>query len=153
MPLFHNTASLTCRCPRGALPLGQSVTLRLLGAKDMTDAFLRLYDGMHGESRIPMQKTDDAVFECTVTPQSLGITGYRFTALDRAGHEHIYGAPLDDMGGEGVADAETLPFRITVYQPWSPPFALVDGVMYQIFPDRFCRSRVPEKGYPDSVLH
>ena len=120
MALYHNTRSLACRDPMGAVKAGPPVTLRLLGAEHLQDAVVRAwYNGIPREFPI--------VF---------------------------LGAPDDGMGGEGHETRTPRAFQITVYDPdFQVPRYMRDGIMYQIFPDRFYRSKMPSSPRKEIFIH
>ena len=71
------------------------------------------------------------------------------------GQTEYLGNARDGLGGVGETYASAPPsFQLTVYaRDYAPPAFLREGVMYQIFPDRFCRSRAPRYTREDIYLH
>ncbi len=150
--VYHNTRSLACRAPAGAVPAGTELVLRLLGAREAERASLRVTRGGRKEE-IRMRRTDPEIFEARVKADGSGLMLYDF-AYETADGSFFYGAPEDGLGGEGQIAKKPLPFRITVYAPdYRTPEYMRRGIMYQIFPDRFARSAVPEKTGDDMFVH
>ena len=97
-----------------------------------------------------MNGNDREWWECDFTPPEPGLWFYRFEADTCEGTVGAGRAP----GGEarfGCGDA----WQLTVYAAdFHTPDWLAGGVMYQIFPDRFCTSGVEKPGVPaDRVRH
>ena len=72
------------------------------------------------------------------------VTHYRFLLADAAGHQRW-------LTAAGIAEhdlSDTFDFRLTVHEP-APDWGR-DGVVYQVFPDRFARSAAAdERATPD----
>ncbi len=154
MSLYHNTRSLACRTPMGAVKAGTPVTLRLLGAECLREAVLRLW---HNDkcTELPMRRTHHETFEARL--EGLGEPGlfwYDFKAVRSDGSVTFVGAPEDGMGGEGKETSTPCAFQITVYDPdFQVPRYMRDGIMYQIFPDRFHRSKMPSSPRKEIYIH
>ena len=152
MNLYHNSRSEACRNPQGAVKAGEKVTLRILGAKDAASIHLRLWDG--AVRYIPMERVDENIFETVVETEKPGLIWYDFRASDKDGREHAYGNAPDSLGGEGKEQDCPPAFQITVYDPlWRTPRYMHHGVMYQIFPDRYHRSHIPEDPKDGKFIH
>lgn len=154
MPLYHNSRSPACRNPVGPVRTGQAVVLRLLGAKELVRADVRLWDGQTART-LPMNRVDESVFEAVIpTPQQPGLMWYDFRAVDRDGRARAYGNAPDGLGGTGQEQDCPHAFQITVYDGgYATPSYLWDGIMYQIFPDRFRRTGALRATRPGQVLH
>ncbi len=155
--LGHDSRSDTYRVPGGVVNPDTEVTLRFRTFHaDVEGVTLRVYDSTVGhESRIPMtpeatdvscydKALDQAGHTCdfwrgTYTPHALGTVYYRFIAVDGAATAY-YADTSGQFGGLGVATPteQDNSWRVHVVDP---DFEVVpwlrDGVMYQIFPDRF----------------
>ena len=154
MPLYHNTRSLACRDPMGAVRAGTPVTLRLLGAEHLQDAVVRAwYNGIPRE--FPMRRVHAETFEAVLeTPETPGLCWYDFRTVRNDGSIVFLGAPDDGMGGEGHETRTPRAFQITVYDPdFQVPRYMRDGIMYQIFPDRFYRSKMPSSPRKEIFIH
>lgn len=141
----HDSRDPLYRSPTGALPAGSAIVLRLR-AMQAQSAWLRLWSDMHGERRLPMQNDGFGVFYCEVAlPDTPCLLWYWFEVQTPAGRVY-YGNREDTLGGEGQPYAGDPPsYQITVYDAaFETPQWFRDGVMYQIFPDRFCRADAPQ---------
>ncbi len=154
MELYHNSQSAQCRAPLGAQPAGATLRLRLFapgGAKAVT---LRTWNG--DEAAHPMTPYGLTGWECTIRlPDKPCTLWYDFIAEDDRGRRLYCGNAHDRLGGIGATYQNAPPsFQVTVYDPaFDPPDYLRQGVMYQIFPDRFMRSKMPSSPRKDLILH
>ena len=154
MEMFHDTQRTDCRQPGGAVTPGTDITLRLYIHGSADQVTLRYWNGE--ETYILMARVDLCTYEARVqAPAHPGLVWYDFKALDERGHWMYYGNNRDKLGGVGQLYQDPPPaFQITVYDPaFAPPAYLREGIMYQIFPDRFHRSRLPQSQRKDRVLH
>ncbi len=155
--LGHDSRNSLYRVPFGTVNPGSAVTMRFRTFhNDVTSVNLRLYDTAVGQDTRPAmtlvaQNVDcyDAAltgqgYTCdywqgSYTPNALGTTYYRFIVRDGTATAY-YADTANRYDGVGVATAteEDNGFRIHTVDP---AFAVVpwmqNGVMYQIFPDRF----------------
>lgn len=137
---IHNSWVDGYRKPFGAQPMNTEITLKAFFPEG-TNVQLRLYYE-HTETYLPMEKSEDSDFwEISIsTPKEPGILWYSFR-FDFRGKAYTYGTQSDDLGGEGQVYSEVPPsYQITVYDPKrQSPKWYTQGIMYQIFPDRFNR--------------
>ena len=157
--LAHDSRNSLYRVPFGAASPGTPVALRFRTFHDdVTGVTIRLYDTAVGhEDREPMQlvarnvscydRSLDAAgntcdyYQYTYTPRALGAVYYRFIATDGTATAY-YADTANRYDGRGVAtpDEEDYGFRLNVVAP-AAQFPVIpwmqNGVMYQIFPDRF----------------
>ena len=154
MPLYHNSRSTACRTPVGPLKAGSAVTLRLLSAASVKEASLRVWSDC-GHAQIPMTRIHSDGFEAVLqVPDAPGLVWYDFMATDGNGRVRFVGAPDDGLGGEGYETDQPRAFQITVYDPdFTVSRCMRDGIMYQIFPDRFHRSKMPESPRREIYIH
>ncbi len=155
--LGHDSRNSLYRVPFGTVNPGTAVTLRLRTFhNDVTNVTLRVYDtGVSAETRTAMTLVapnvdcyDPALtaqgYTCdywqgSYTPTTLGTAYYRFIIQDGTATAY-YADTANRYDGLGVPTAteEDNGFRIHTVDP---SFAVVpwmqNGVMYQIFPDRF----------------
>lgn len=154
MEMFHDSRLEQCRTPVGAVTQGSEVRLRLFINGFASDVKLRIWNG--GEKLILMNDLGLGAYEASIqVPQHPCLVWYDFQAEDERGHRLYYGNARDKMGGTGTHYQDLPPsFQITVYaSDFSPPAYLREGIMYQIFPDRFHRSRMPECDNNERILH
>lgn len=143
--ILHDSHDSSYREPFGAVPANTEITLRLkLLSHDDADRVLLKYrwEG-HYEKVLDLSKTQDnggeKVYECSLTvPGEPGLIWYYFE-VTRWGRTYYYGN-LQGLGGRGgISDETPRAYQITVYKAGTKvPDWFKDGVMYQIFVDRFC---------------
>ena len=140
MQVFHDSQSPLCRMPLGAIPCAQEVVFRIRGDADVRSVALRFYDG--SEKWFPMEREKADWFRASVRMPKIPILcWYDFQVEDQDGNLIGYGCPDDGMGGEGKVSEHPRAWQITVYDgAYETPAWLRTGVMYQIFPDRYCSS-------------
>jgi len=156
--LAHDSRNSLYRVPFGAVNPGTAVTLRFRTFhSDVTGVVIRLYDtGVSQEVKEPMTLAASNVdcydptltagnntcdfWQFSYTPKTLGTTYYRFVVGD--GTSTAYYADTDGKlyGGLGSTTSyeNDKGFRLNTVDP---KFKVIpwmqNGVMYQIFPDRF----------------
>ena len=133
--------------PFGAAALGEEIrfTLRPHNWEGFTACTLLAYCEFSGASwEVPLfpagSEGDRQLFTGTCTaPAEPELVWYAFRFRRSSGEQVCLG-----VGGyckEGALQR----WQLTVYDPASPtPDWFGRGVTYQIFPDRFCRSRIPD---------
>lgn len=145
--LYHNSHQLNYRRPFGALPCGTAVRLLVdVDAERPPELIqLRLWSTSTGEQFQSLHWVENretvSVFEAVVlVPDKPGLLWYHFIAR-YADHTIWYGAPVDTLGGAGVeSGAVPTDWQITVYDPKAHvPEWYRNGIVYQIFVDRFYR--------------
>ncbi|HWR22576.1 MAG TPA: glycoside hydrolase family 13 protein [Feifaniaceae bacterium] len=158
MPLsaLHHSRMLRFRSPFGAVPAGEAVTLRLWVNARYANASVTLRMWIGGEERLlPMEGTpgDGGVyFEATARLYEPGLAWYYFLIAVPGGKPLFYGGE----SGEGALYPHEPPgYQVTVYDPgFAVPRAFREGIMYQIFPDRFRRSELFRDGtHPGVAYH
>lgn len=153
--LGHDGHSDVYRVPAGVVSPGEAVTIRFRSAVDGADTVtLQLTEHASGARRLlPMQRATRSVscyqavlaqsrcdfWQVAVPTTALGVLSYRFVL--RRGHDTAYyadtPAQFGAMGAGSRAEAAN-DYRIHVVTPRFPVIpAMKDGVLYQIFPDRF----------------
>ncbi len=154
MELYHDSQSKECRWPQGAVPAGTAVRLRLFVSWPARTVVLRTWNGH--ENAYPMKAAGLGTWEVTITTMAEPHTlWYDFHAEDERGRRLYCGNASDKLGGVGAIYQDPPPsFQITVYDPaFDTPDYLRHGIMYQIFPDRFHRSKPPVTRRTDCEVH
>ncbi len=135
-----------CKSPYGAVPTGRTVTLHIrpLAAEGFTHCTLiqlREFDRSSFETSMPFSGMDGdrARFSLTFSaPAEPELVWYCF----RLRREDGSGCFLDKTGYRCGGTPRF--WQLTVYDDTLPtPGWFGEGVVYQIFPDRFCRLSVP----------
>ena len=127
--------------PFGAVTLGECVrfSVRLPdGAEGCTLCLRQEFSGAAQEIEMERRR-DGCTCRCNA-PQAPELVWYTFRFRFSGGLCRIYGAQgFAEDGGEAA------PFQLTVYDgSTQTPDWFGRGVTYQIFPDRFCRLKVPD---------
>ncbi|MBQ7455552.1 MAG: hypothetical protein IJS53_03840, partial [Clostridia bacterium] len=155
MKMYHDSRSLDCRAPFGALKCGDILRLRLYVSQG-AHAVSATLSYMDRTRVLPMLPVGHDAYELRVSmPPVPCLLWYYFSAVAADGHIEYLGNARDGLGGVGDwYDVVPPSFQVTVYaRDYDTPEYLRDGIMYQIFPDRFCRSRVPEASREDMYIH
>ena len=134
-----------CKTPFGAVVCGTAVTFscRPLRSEDFDHCALVLQGEFSGETReielAPITADGDRFrFTCTVSaPAQPELIWYHFRFWRNDGS----GCVLDQSGYR--SDGKLEPWQLTVYRESHTPQWFGEGMVYQIFPDRFCRTSVP----------
>lgn len=129
---------------------------------------LRVWTDAHGEQLIEMrgsERGDVLRFTATYKPAETGVVWYSFDIEASDGAVWRYGAREGWVTGEGAfAYGDPPSFQITVFSPRAnQPRWYREGIVYQIFPDRFARGEdweertakalaAPRKGGPERAL-
>lgn len=153
MQIYHDSHDIRYRAPGGALPCnGKTVIrVRVFGADRV---YLRFYNG--SEFYFLMNNVGNEMYEYTLTvPEIPILCWYDFKAENNEGDVLYYGNNHAMLGGTGeMSRWQPRGYQITVYDPaYDTPHFLRHGVMYQIFPDRFYRTKMPETDRKDVYLH
>ena len=137
--MLHDSRSLAYRTPFGAVPVGTEVTLSV-DAEYADDCTLLLRREGESCKEISMAYMGNSRYACTVKmPEEPTLMWYAFRA-HFGGIPVCYGGSADGLGGIGEEyTGEPVWYQITVYLPCELPAWYGKGVVYQIFPDRFCR--------------
>ena len=153
----HCTSDPLYRQPFGAAPLGGEITLGI----DVWDvqhpsAKVRLWVDDDGETLLDMEgqrEGDHVHFSASFTPKQTEIIWYSFQITADDGAIWRYGARPECRVGEGAfAYGDPDSFQITVYEPREvKPEWYRNGVVYQIFPDRFNRGKDWERRVRDAL--
>lgn len=135
---LHDTRYLRFRRPFGAVKAGQSVTIALFTGQWAGSCALRLW--ADNEERIVSGRARGEWVEFCFTAEHTGLVWYYFILENQEGRRY-YGAKGGVACGEGqLTDYPPPSWQITVYDPaFETPCRFGEGLVYQIFPDRFFR--------------
>jgi len=148
----YRSRSLLHKSPFGAVAAGEEIAFRVILPRQMRCRGVTLcwgdYDGTWEQS-LPfwwegMEGGGEEWWQCRLAIHEPGLYRYRFAYESDAG-----GGVIGD-GGQGVGGlGEEAWFRLTAYDPAARlPDWVPGGVLYQIFPDRFCNSGKAKEGVP-----
>ncbi len=144
---YHNSHDSFFRSPFGAVACNQKIVFRFHTESELSveACQLRLWEEGR-EKLLPMSKVklagtlprDEDVFEVEyVVPDNPGLVWYYF--IFEVGSEiFFYGNNDERLGGEGKVRMEEPPaYQITIHYEMVIPVWFREGIMYQIFVDRF----------------
>ncbi len=138
------------KSPFGAVKAGSAVHFKLYLPLDCSRAWLVYHKDGNTEIWQDVWRTQDGDangwwWECIITPTEAGLYFYHFYFDTPYGHN-----PLTcGEGGAGIMNADGPDWQLTVYRAdFETPDWLKGGLMYQIFPDRFCASGTPKCDVP-----
>ena len=145
-PFVFESRSEFCKSPSGAAPCGGRVTfhVRPLYAEGYSRCVLvawREFSNSTDTLELMPEGTDgDRIrFSGVLTvPQEPELIWYYFRLFRPDGSTRVF----DRSGWRD--DGTPQSWQLTVYEPCPTPRWLSQGVIYQIFPDRYCRLSVPD---------
>lgn len=156
MSSIYNSRDIWYKTPYGAVPTGTVIKLRISPPKELYTSAARLcayFEQSEAYYEIEMPRLpsecggggkgggncrgDCDVFETHVETGSYsGLIWYFFRIECREGVRYVTNTGMSETGGHSM--------QITVYRPeFSKTHWFSEGIIYQIFPDRFCRTEVP----------
>lgn len=158
--LYHDSHAFYYRSRFGAAPSGSVVRLRLAADPEMAPDLtvrLRLWHSRDGESFVPMT-WDGRAFAAELPLPDKGCLLWYYFIIAYKEEVVYYGNNSTNLGGVGSVYTEIPPsYQITVYDKDArTPDWFKHAIVYQIFPDRFCRSQggtAKLGGKRDAVLH
>ncbi len=131
MSTYFDSRDPACKSPFGAVPCGTEVSFAAFCTEEETivSGALHVTEEFAGrEQTVPLTLSGGAWRCVYAAPRRPELAWYRFSLRRRS--------------GETVTLAQR---QLTVYEEYgAAPDWFGRGVSYQIFPDRFCRSRVPD---------
>ena len=132
MSTYFDSRDPACKSPFGAVSCGTEVSFTVFCSpeEEIIGGELRIFEEFAGKNRTVPLHTDGGAFRCVYTaPNEPELAWYGFSLTRRSGG-------IVDLGGR---------WQLTVYDGRGhTPECFGSGVSYQIFPDRFCRSRIPD---------
>ena len=145
-PFVFDSRSESCKKPYGAVPCGTAVsyTVRPLRREGWFRCVLvtqREFSGQTAELELPCTGQDgdrnrfSGIFSAPAEPE---LVWYWFRLFREDGSSIL----LDRSGYHGGENVQS--WQLTVYEESSTPAWFGCGVVYQIFPDRFCRLELPD---------
>jgi 4-alpha-glucanotransferase/glycosidase len=161
LTMYHDSRNIAYRSPFGAAKAGSKVTLRLKveNAQDEVQVFVRLWQEKAGEKLLPMiLDSASALYTVSFTaPEEGSLLWYYFVARQE-GNTFYYGNNREQQGGVGTQSLQQpSSYQITVYDRDAvTPAWFKEAVVYQIFPDRFCKApsqTATLEGKHDAVIH
>lgn len=143
------------KSPFGAVDNGTAVTFRLILPFDCSSAVVAIQrDGelqkYYQLSKEETAEQDGVWWSCTLGPFSTGLYFYYFEFDTPFGHNVLYKGKTDGA----VMNSPGTPYQLTVFDSgYTPPSRLCGGLIYQIFPDRFCKKGDCENPFPERYIY
>ncbi|MBB6625627.1 glycoside hydrolase family 13 protein [Clostridium gasigenes] len=140
--IFHDSHSLEYRVPFGAVKVLENISLKIALDKSASVYInLSYFDGRKEELEMTMLDksiSDNYIFDIDLeTISSVGIINYYFKIVYESNNIY-YGNNKESLGGIGcVYDRDPIPYQITIYNERKVPSWYKEGIIYQIFVDRF----------------
>ena len=151
--ILHNSQEQSFRTPFGAVEHGKSVTLQCLTEQHWQGAkvTLRLWQNSRGEILIPMHADTEGQWhtvELNTSEFALEQLWYYFI-VEKEEQKIYYGNNAEKLGGIGVSSAQQPEsYQVTLYNTtYALPEWFTNGIVYQIFPDRFFKYNKGKKTY------
>lgn len=141
--IFHDSHNIELRSPFGAVSIGTKVRIRLWTSKKCS-AYINLINFYNNQIEIQMKEiawnslVNNWIYEIEVdTSNSIGLIYYYFR-VNYYGRDIIYGNNIELLGGIGqVYFNDPVSYQITIYSKQEVPSWYREGIIYQIFVDRF----------------
>ena len=140
--VMHDSQSIVYRRPFGAVDEGQKVKLSIDIEKEIVVAIeLLQFDGTKVNMGMEKEYLNSGNYRYSIeidTEDALGVLGYYFILID--GYDRVYYGNNDEhLGGIGqIYTYNPVPYQITIYKKSNLPDWYKEGIIYQIFVDRFC---------------
>ena len=152
MMIRHDSRDIRYRKPFGAVPAGADIRIAIDVSEEQPETRVRLmvWEGEALSPRYYDMKADEVSEEggdvgtvryntVITAPDKGALLWYSFEIKTGDGVVY-YGSRKQTTGGVGGSyDASPECYQITVYKPSTVPEWYKNGIVYQIFPDRFCR--------------
>ena len=159
--LKHNSQDIYYRSPAGAVVSGTPIRLALDVDTDeiVTSVIVRVWQENTGETLLTLQEkstgSNGTRYAGTIQAADRGTLMWYYFIVNTKNGKFFYGNNPEHLGGCGQCYDETpASYQITVvYKGAKTPDWFKRAVMYQIFPDRFCRQgdRIVRK--KNAVIH
>lgn len=141
--IIHDSHDIEFRNPFGAVQIGTKVKLRLVSNRNLK-VHVNLVNFYNNQIQLEMKEVGiDALYnyfnyEVNIdTADLLGVNYYYFV-IDIQGQIFFYGNNTEGLGGKGdIYSYNPKYYQITVYNAQEIPEWYKEGIIYQIFVDRF----------------
>lgn len=152
----YNSRSALHKYPFSAVKEGEKITFKVVLPRSLGCTGVDLVIHRDGEENrfhnlfwLSMQGDDEEWWCVDYIAEQKGLYFYHFEYNTPWGRTSI----LSVSGGLGSLSGGKDEWQLTVYdKAFTTPEWLKGGVIYQIFPDRFCNSGIPKKGVPSDRI-
>ena len=148
--IFHDSTNIEFKQPFGAIRNGNTIRIKLNTSEEFHSVVIRLWKPTNTEGIIQMiYNEDEKNYEASFKINEIGNNWYFFIIQDKNMNLFYYGCREDYTAGEGKVYynfPHEHSFQLTCYDKnFEVPKWFKEGrIMYQIFPDRFCRESIEE---------
>lgn len=127
--IYYNPLDINCKSVLGAVGVGVPFTITV-SAPNLQRLSVCFHQDNGNNFAVEMTKNQNT-FTCSLTFQEKGLYFYNFQS-----NGVIFGKGDNYLAQEGVEDC----FQLSIYiADYTTPDWIKGGLIYQIFPDRFCR--------------
>ncbi|AOR24713.1 glycoside hydrolase family 13 protein [Clostridium taeniosporum] len=147
--VIYNSQDKSFKKPFGAVEIGKFIKISIVVNKDILVA-LELINFNDKSDLLEMKKEylNDGNYKYSIevdTSNKIGLLRYYFILID--GYRRIYYGNNDEkLGGVGqVYNNDPVPYEVVVYEKTETPNWYKEGIIYQIFVDRFCNGNEDNK--------
>lgn len=157
--VIFNSRNLIYRNPFGAVEEGVFIHFKIILKRSLGCRYSTLKVFQDESSEVEninmywcgMYGDNHEMWECDYAPSRMGLYWYNFEITTNSFKKTI---GKSDSTGNGVLDCDNK-WQLTCYKrDFKTPKWMYNGVMYQIFPDRFYNSGKPKNNVPkDRILH
>lgn len=158
---IYNSYLQECKYPFGAIDTKTECIIKVRIKNDTYVNSLHLVLCIWGDwnnpiKEIPMKwislEKDENVFLCTISLQNPGVYGYCFR-ITRNGKTNLIKKNPRTNEGFYSKNVEGWHWKLTCFDAsFKTPDYVKNGVMYQIFPDRFYNSGQEKENIPDNIV-
>lgn len=139
--VIHNSQDSEYRKPFGAVVAGEKVKLSINVDKEVNVSIQLIYkDETVNTIMMDREYLNSGYFKYSVeidTSDYIGLLQYYFTIINDSNYVY-YGNNDERLGGIGaIYNFNPIPYQITVYKESKVPDWYKEGVIYQVFVDRF----------------
>ncbi|MBO6304986.1 MAG: 4-alpha-glucanotransferase [Selenomonadaceae bacterium] len=160
--VFHNSRNPYYRSKIGAIKTKENITLSLLiKNQSQTNREVKIRFWIVGEGEkivdtacVKLENENAELFEGAINAPEEGTLLWYYFIITDEDQTYFYGNNSEELGGMGELYDHTPPsFQITVYEDTKTPEWLYNSIFYQIFPDRFYRTKVKLINKKHAVFH
>ncbi len=146
MQIYHNSQDKNFRCPQGAVKTGEKIrlALKVLAEDKPQSVKVRLWNGSEHYEDMQLDGVNENEYLYSTEITALKAPGLLWYCFEVKADNTVlyYTNNREGLGGVGETYAvqPEISYQITVYdKSFKTPDWFKNAVMYQIFPDRFCR--------------
>ncbi|AOY74890.1 glycoside hydrolase family 13 protein [Clostridium formicaceticum] len=152
---FHDSHENFYRSPFGAVVCNQEIVIRIKidSLEELKKVYIKSLNSRGEEELYPMSCHQEIegikIYQAKIVAPSFPCLLHYFFVIETVAKNYYYGNNEESLGGKGLLkEEEPFTYQITVYKEEAfVPSWFKEGIIYQIFPDRFYR-----EGYQQELL-